>query len=85
MFSGQFYEKRLSVGERSIKLLLETATYLAIKKKVTCTITKETVMCIMHYGKHHLHNCKRDSHQHNYNKYCHPHICCKNCHLHICF
>ena len=31
MFSGQFYEKRLSVRERNIKLLLETVTYIAIK------------------------------------------------------
>ena len=33
MFSGQFYEKRLSVRERNIKFLLETATYMAMKKK----------------------------------------------------
>ena len=32
MFSGQFYEKRLSVRERNMKLLLETVTYIAIKK-----------------------------------------------------
>ena len=49
MFSGQYYEKRLSVRERNMKMLLETITYIAIKESVTCIITKETVMCIMHY------------------------------------
>ena len=49
MFSGQYYEKRVSVRERTMKLLLETITYIAIKESVTCIITKETVMCIMHY------------------------------------
>ena len=33
MFSGRFYEKRLSVRERNMKMLLETVTYLAIKEK----------------------------------------------------
>ena len=32
MFSGQFYEKRLSVRDRNTKLLLETVTYIAIKE-----------------------------------------------------
>ena len=32
MFSGQFYQFRLSVRERNMKLLLETVTYIAIKK-----------------------------------------------------
>ena len=32
MFSGQFYENRLSVRERNMKLLLETVTYIAIKE-----------------------------------------------------
>ena len=35
MFSGQcflLYEKRLSVRERNMKLLLETVTYIAIKE-----------------------------------------------------
>ena len=81
MFSGQFYEKRLSVRERNMKLLLETVTYIAIKERLTCIITIETVMCIMHCRKYHLHNCNRDSHLHNYNKNCHPHIFCRNCHL----
>ena len=31
MFSGQFYEKRLSFREKNMKLLLETVTYIAIK------------------------------------------------------
>ena len=42
MFSGQFYEKRLSVRERNMKLLLETVTYIAIKE--TCIIAMETVV-----------------------------------------
>ena len=57
MFSGQFYEKRLSVRERNMKSLLQTVTYIAIKERVTCIITIETVMCIMHCRKYHLHNC----------------------------
>ena len=32
MFSGQFYEKRLSVKQRNMKFLLETVTYIAIKE-----------------------------------------------------
>ena len=31
--SGQFYEKRLSVRERNMKLLLKTVNYTAIKKE----------------------------------------------------
>ena len=46
MFSDQFYEIRLSVRERNMKLLLETDTYIAIKGRVACIITMETVMCI---------------------------------------
>ena len=60
MFSVQFYEKMLSVRERNMKLLLETVTYIAIKERVTCIITMETVMCIMHCRKYHPHNCNRD-------------------------
>ena len=44
MLSDQFYEKRLSVRERNMKLLLETVTLIAIKERVTCIITMETVM-----------------------------------------
>ena len=29
MFSGQFYEKWVSVRERNVKLILETVTYIA--------------------------------------------------------
>ena len=32
MFSGQFYERRLSVRERNMKLLLEAVAYIAIKE-----------------------------------------------------
>ena len=46
MFSGQIYEKRLSVTESNTKLLLETVTYIAIKERVTCIIAIEKVMCI---------------------------------------
>ena len=35
MFSGQFYEMRLSVREINMKLLLETVTYITIKERVT--------------------------------------------------
>ena len=68
MFSGQFYEKRLSVRERNMKLLLETVTYIAIKERLTCIITIETVMCIMHCRKYHQHNCSRNSHLDNHIK-----------------
>ena len=43
MFSDQFYEKRLSVRERNMKLLFETDTHIAIKERVTCIITMETL------------------------------------------
>ena len=76
--SGQFYEKRLLVRERYMKLLLETVTYIAIKERVTCIITMQTVMRIMLCRKYHLHKCNRDTHLDNYNKNCHPHICCRN-------
>ena len=59
MFSGQFYEKRLSVRESNMKLLFETVTYIAIKERVTYIITIEAVIYIMHYRKYHLHNCSR--------------------------
>ena len=52
MFSGQFYEKWVSVRERNIKLLLETVTYIATTETVTCIITIEIVMCIMHCRKY---------------------------------
>ena len=52
MFSGQFYEKRLSVRGRNMKFLLETVTYIAIKEKpakmqhvVTCIILLFTNEC----------------------------------------
>ena len=57
-----FYEKRLSFRERNMKLLLETVTYIAIKERVTCIITIDTVTFIMHCRKYHLHNCNRVSH-----------------------
>ena len=75
MFSGQFYEKRLSGREINMNLLLDIVTDIAKKERVFCIITMDTVMCIMHCRKYHLHNCNRDSYLHNYNKNCHPHIC----------
>ena len=48
MFSGQSYEKWMSVRERNIKLLLETVTYMATAETATCIITIEMVICIMH-------------------------------------
>ena len=83
MFSGQLYEKRLSGREGNMKSLLETATYIAIKERVACTITIETVMCIMH-SKNTTCTIGTDPHLHNYSKNCQPHICCRNCHLHKC-
>ena len=71
MFFDQFYEKRLPFRQRNIKLLLETVTYI----RVACIIKMETVICIMHCRKYHLHN---------YNKNCYQHVCCRNCHLHMC-
>ena len=57
MFFGQFYEKWVSVRERNIKLLLETATYIATAETVTCIITLEIVMCLMHCRTYYLHDC----------------------------
>ena len=34
--SGHFYEKKVSLRERNMKLLLETVSYIAIKERVTC-------------------------------------------------
>ena len=61
MFSGQFYEKWVSVRERNLKLLLETVAYIATAETVTCIIAIEIVMCIMHCEKYYLHDCSRDS------------------------
>ena len=59
MFFGQFYEKRVSVRESNIKLLLETVNYIAITETVTCIITIETDLCIMHCRKYHMHNLQQ--------------------------
>ena len=48
MFSGEFYEKQMSVRERNIKLLLETVTYMAITETATSIITIDTAMSIIH-------------------------------------
>ena len=48
MFSGQFYENYVTVRKRNIKLLLETVTYTATTERVTCIITIEIVVWIMH-------------------------------------
>ena len=47
MFSSQLYEKRLSVRERYMKLLLEIVTYIAIKENTTCIIATEAPICII--------------------------------------
>ena len=44
MFSDKFYEKRLSVRERNMKMLLGTVTYIAIKERVTSIVTIETIV-----------------------------------------
>ena len=86
MFSDQFYEKRLSVTERNMKLLLETVTYIAIKERFTCIITMETIMCIIYCWKYHLHNCNRDSNLQNCNKSFAYVLqnCNRNSHMHNC-
>ena len=48
MFSGQFYEKWMSVRENNVKLVLEAVTYMATTETATCIITKDIVMCIMY-------------------------------------
>ena len=40
--------RRLSVIESNMKLLLEIFTYTAMKERLSCIITIETVKCIMH-------------------------------------
>ena len=57
---------------------------MAIKERLTCIITTEAVMCILHCRKYQLHNCDRNSHLHSYDKNCRPHICCRNFHLCMC-
>ena len=53
MFFCQFYEKWVSVRERSIKLLIESVTYIAITETVTCILqekqlcTAESTTCIV--------------------------------------
>ena len=84
MFSGQFYEKWMSVRERNIKLLLEGVTYIAAIETATCIITIKIAMRIMHCRKYHLHDCNRDCHLHNFNKNCPPHICCRKLYLYKC-
>ena len=81
MFSGQFYEKWMSVRERNTMLLLEAVTYMATTDIATCIITIEIVMCIMHSRKYRLHDCNRDSHLDSFNKNTHPHICYRIFHL----
>ena len=50
--------KRVSVGERNIKLFLETVVCIVITETVTPIITTETVLCIMHCRKYHLHKAR---------------------------
>ena len=63
MFSGQLYEKQLSIRERNMKMSLKTVTYIAIKshlhnynrnchvhnpvKKTTCITGTQTPICII--------------------------------------
>ena len=42
MFSGQFYEKWMSVREKNIKLLLEAVPYMATPEKATCIINRNS-------------------------------------------
>ena len=50
------YEKWVSIRERNIKLLFENVIYIPIIETLACISTIETVMCIMHCRKYHLHN-----------------------------
>ena len=84
IFLVNFFEKWISVRERNINLLLEAVTYVGTTETVTRIIAIETVMCIMHCRKYHLHDYNRDSYLHNFNKNCHPHICYRNFHWHKC-
>ena len=52
MFSGQFYEKRLSVRERNMKLLLETVTYMTLKESHLPNYNRQ----------HHVHNALQKIH-----------------------
>ena len=45
MFSGQFYEKLMSVRGKIWKFLLEIVTYITITERDIGIITLETVMC----------------------------------------
>ena len=82
MLSGQFYEKLMSVRERKIKLQLETVTYIATTKTVTCIITIEIVMCTAENTTcimaTEIPTCVISI------KNCQPHNCCRNFHLHKC-
>ena len=51
MFSGQFYEKWMSVRERIMKLQLEAVTYMATTETAIWIITREIVICIIHCRK----------------------------------
>ena len=77
--------KRLSVRKTK---LLETVTYIAIKERLACIITVETVMCIMHCRKYNLHNCNRNSiciiTTKIVNHIFHLHMCSRNFQLHNC-
>ena len=46
-FSGQFYEKWMSVRERNINLLLEAVTCMATMETATCINAIESVSCIV--------------------------------------
>ena len=67
------FMKQLSISERNMKLLVQTVTIQSYKR-VACIIIVETVKCIMHCRKYHLHKCNRVSYLHNYNKNCCPYI-----------
>ena len=88
--TSTFITKSLHCNYISLKIivwkrkLLETVTYIAIKERLACIITIETVMCVLHCRKYHLHDCSRSSYLHNCNKNCHPHIFYRNYHLHMC-
>ena len=57
MFSGQFYEKWVSVRERNITSCYLKLTYIATTETLICITTMETVMRIMHCRKCYLDDC----------------------------
>ena len=48
-------------SQRHLEKSFQLLHFMAIKERLTCIITIETVMRVIHCRKYHLHNCNRDS------------------------